>query len=181
MNAHRKLHIKKAHAWRPSYHMREGDATIATLELANRHGSRASAIANDFTLSFHQTKFFPKEIQLHDDRRGALHTFHAQWNSKGSIDLAGKKYFWLPANKMWTAWKWQDGEGKILMRLEYNPFRPFTVSGKISAHPDISPRELKYLGLLGWYLLLLDFELPGSRILNAMELAVRRLRKRAST
>ncbi len=45
----------------------------------------------------------------------------------------------------------------------------------MKAHPSLSARELRYLGLLGWYLILLDFEFAGSRVLSAMELAVRRL------
>lgn len=177
MKDHRKLSVTKVSSWPQVYHLREGDLDIATFALHNPHGSRARATGDGFDITLHRTKFFPKEIQLQTRGRGSPHTFRAQWNSKGWLDFLGKKYRWLPGNRIWTVWIWENENREELMRIQFNPFHPFSAHGRIFAHPELSREELAYLGLLGWYLLLLDFELAGSRVLSAIELGLRRFKK----
>lgn len=177
MENQRKLHMAKASSWRHIYEMREGDMKIAALELHNSHGSRATLHGDDFTMTVIRTNFLPKEIEIYEDGEGVAHTFHAGWDSRGSVSLRGKKYFWVPANRTWTTWKWENEKGDELVRLSYNPFRPFAARGRVNAHPSLSVREVHCLGLLGWYLILLDFELAGSRMLSLMELGVRKFKR----
>ncbi len=151
------------------YALLDGETQLGALALRNRHGSGATITVAGQTLLAKRSSGLRKHLRL-EHVSGGGH-FAADALSRGSLELNGVTYRWLPQNARWTEWAWRAADGRELMRIvSHHRYAGHQAEVASPAPLDALGQEL---ALLGWYLTLLNHQDFGMHILTAIDLAFR--------